>query len=53
MESDDDNFDNEWNRINHLPQDDDFDEDDELDARIAKAERKKRLSVNRNGFRGV
>lgn len=39
----------EWQRVNHIP-DDDYDEDDELDARIEEAERKRRNHVFRGDF---
>jgi hypothetical protein len=44
---------NEWTRYQvHLPADD-YDEDDELDARITAAEKKQREHVNRGGFFGI
>lgn len=47
-------FNNEWTRYQiQLPQDD-YDEDDELDARIEEAQRKEREQIRRGyGIKGV
>jgi hypothetical protein len=43
----------EWTRYQVILPEDDFDEDDEIDARIEKAERFRRNHVVRGGLRGV
>jgi hypothetical protein len=50
MEKEEENFDNEWARTQLSFPVDDFDEDDEIDERIAEAERKKNGHVTRGGF---
>lgn len=43
----------EWTRYRIQIPEDDFDEDDEMDDRIAEAERRRKGRVDRGGFRGV
>lgn len=44
---------NEWTRYQIVIPDDDYDEDDEMDERIAIAERKKRQHIDRGSFFGI
>lgn len=46
-------FDAEWTRHQISLPVDDYDEDDELDDRIAEAERRKNAHVTRGGFYGT
>lgn len=46
-------FTNEWTRYQIVIPDDDYDEDDEIDERIAVAEKKKRQHIDRGSFFGI
>jgi hypothetical protein len=43
----------EWTKYQIILPEDDYDEDDELDARLEEMERKKKERVRRGDFRGV
>ena len=44
---------NQWVRYQVIIPEDDYDEDDELDARIALSEKRKKEHINRGGFFGI
>ena len=46
-------FNNEWARYQIILPEDDFDEDDAMDARIEIAQRKRRQHINRGIFYGI
>lgn len=54
MDDEIEDFNSEWTRYQIQLPEDDFDEDDEMDARIAKTEANRRNHINRGrGIRGV